>query len=79
MKTEQSGQNGPAELSASVLTGQRLSFETLLEDICERLQDTKQQGSLKQISKMEENLIELEKELDELNELLSVQSGQNAG
>jgi hypothetical protein len=66
---EQNGQNGPAELSIPVLSNQQLSFETLLEDICERLQDTKEQGSLKRIRKMEEVLEELEKELDELEKL----------
>ena len=70
MIVEQNGQNGPAELSIPVLSNQHLSFETLLEDICERLQDAKEQGSLKRIRKMEEVLEELEKELDELEKLL---------
>ena len=69
MIVEQNGQNGPAELSIPVLSSQQLSFETLLEDICERLQDAKEQGSLKRIRKMEEVLEELEKELDELEKL----------
>ena len=72
MTSEQNGQNGPAELSVPVLSNQQLSFEILLEDICERLQDTRQQGSLKRIRKMEETLDELEKELEELEELLSM-------
>ena len=69
MIIEQNGQNGPAELSIPVLSNQHLSFETLLEDICERLQDAKEQGALKRIRKMEEVLEELEKELDELEKL----------
>ena len=79
MITEQNGQNGPAELSVPVISNQHLSFETLLENICERLQDTRQQGSLKRIRKMEETLDELEKELDELEELLSIQLSRGVG
>ena len=66
MIAEQNGQNNPAELSVPVFSDKCHSFETLLENICERLQDTRQQGSLKRIRKMEESLEELEKELDEL-------------
>ena len=79
MIAEQNGQNGPAELFVPVLSSQRLSFETLLEDICERLHDTRQQGSLKRIHKMEETLDELEKELDELDGLLSAQTVRDMG
>ena len=79
MIIEQNGHNVPAELSIPVITNQHLSFETLLEGICERLQDTRQQGSLKRIQKMEETLDELEKELDEIDELLSIQTGYNPG
>ena len=79
MIAEQNGQNSPAELSVPVLSNQYLSFETLLEGICERLQDTKQQGSLKRIQKMENTLDELEKELDELEELLSMKIGRTLG
>ena len=73
---EQAGQNpafepAPAEFSVNVFSNQRLSFETLLEDICERLQDTKMQGSLKRIRKLEENLELLEQELDRLIQLNS--------
>ena len=68
MIIEQNGQNGFAEFAVPVLSNRRLSFDTLLEDVCERLQDTNQQGSLKKIRKMEETLDELEKELDELAE-----------
>ena len=69
MIIKQDGQNNPAELSVPVLSGQRLSFETILEDICDRLEDTRQQGSLKRIYKLEEILNALDKELIELNEL----------
>ncbi|MCL1812172.1 MAG: hypothetical protein FWG29_01480 [Treponema sp.] len=79
MITEQNGQNGPAELSVPVIFNQHHSFEILLEDICDRLQDTRQQGSLKRIRKMEVTLDELEKELDELDELLSIRIGQPPG
>ena len=72
MIAEQNGHAGHAELSVPVISNQNLSFETLLEDICERLQDTKQQGSLKRISKLEKTLDELEKELNELEELVSI-------
>jgi hypothetical protein len=40
------------------------AFEALLDRICDRLQDTKQQGSLKRLQKMEEILDSLERELD---------------
>lgn len=79
MITEQNGHNGHADLSISVVSNQYLSFETLLEDICERLQDTNQQGSLKRIYKLEQNLDELEKELNELEELLSVKISRSTG
>ena len=81
MRAEQNGQNPaleptPVEISVPFLSRQNLSFETLLEDMCERLQDAKQQGSLKQIRKMEETLDDLEKELAELEEMLSMPVGQ---
>jgi len=69
---EQTGQNGPAELSVRVFPNQQLSFETLLDEICERLHDTRQQGSLKRIRKLEELLDKLEQELEEL---LALQNG----
>ena len=68
MTTEQSGQNGSAELSVPVLSNQQLSFETLLEDICDRLKETQEEGSLKKIHKLEHSLDVLEKELDEFKE-----------
>ncbi|MDR2663202.1 MAG: hypothetical protein LBC31_09425 [Treponema sp.] len=40
------------------------SFETMLDEICERLQDTRYQYSLRRIRKMEEALDDLERELD---------------
>jgi len=40
------------------------SFQTLLDEVCERLQDTKFQGSLRRIQKMEEILDALEQELE---------------
>ena len=66
MIIEQNGQNGPAELSVPVLSNQHLSFENLLENICERLQEARQHGSLKRIQKMEETLDLIEEELKEL-------------
>jgi len=66
---EQTGQNEPAEFSVGVFSNQRLSFETLLDEMCERLYDTRQQGSLKRIRKLEALLDELEQELEELSSL----------
>ena len=63
---EQTGQNGSAELSVRVFLNQQLSFETLLDEICERLHDTRQQGSLKKIRELEGLLDKLEQELKEL-------------
>ena len=71
MTVEQTGPNpalepGPAELSVRSLSNQQLSFENLLDEVCERLQDTRHQGSLKRILKLEETLNTLTRELDEL-------------
>ena len=68
---EQSGQSpaqepGPAGISVQVLSNQFPSFETLLEDICGRLEDSKQQFSLKRLRKLEETLELIEQELEEL-------------
>jgi hypothetical protein len=63
---DQTGQNGPAEFSVRVFPNQQLSFETLLDETCERLHDTRQQGSLKRIRGLEVLLDELERELEEL-------------
>ena len=63
---EQTGQNGPAELSVRDLSNQHFSFDSFLDEVCERLQDTRQQGSLKRIRKLEETLDALDRELDEL-------------
>ena len=63
---EQTGQNGPAELSVRDLSNQHFSFDSFLDEVCERLQDTRQQGSLKRIRKLEEILDTLDRELDEL-------------
>jgi len=71
---EQNGQNSPAELSVPVLSNQQLSFENLLENICERLHDTRLQGSLKRIQRMEETLNVIEIELEEL---LALQTGRD--
>jgi hypothetical protein len=46
---------------------QYLSFETILETMCERLQDTKEQGSLKRLRKLEAVLEAIEQELDDLS------------
>jgi hypothetical protein len=69
---EYEGQNNPAELSVPVISSQLLSFENILDNICERLTDTKQQGSLKKIHKLEETLNDLEKEINEILELIPV-------
>jgi len=42
----------------------RPAFQTLLDEVCERLQDTKLQGSLRRIQKLEEILDALEQELE---------------
>ncbi|MDR0599488.1 MAG: hypothetical protein LBG84_05325 [Treponema sp.] len=42
------------------------SFEVLLDQMCERLQKTQTQGSLRRIQKMEAALDALERELDEM-------------
>ena len=63
---EQTGQNGSAELSVRELENRQLSFDTFLDDVCDRLQDIRQKGSLKRIRKLEERLDALDKELDEL-------------
>ena len=71
MKTEQTGQNpaskhGSSDLSVPEYSGDPLLFETLLDDICDRLHDTRQQGSLKRIRRLETILDALDKELNEL-------------
>lgn len=66
MTIEQTGQNGPAELSVRLLLDKHLAFETLLDEICERLNDTRQHGSIKRIRRLEEILDALAEELDEL-------------
>ena len=40
------------------------SFDTLLDEVCERLQDTRLQGSLRRIQKLEDLLDDLEQELE---------------
>jgi hypothetical protein len=65
----QGGQPGPAGLFGSpLLVSETPSFEVLLDEICERLQDTRTGNSLKRIKKMEEILDSLERELDEILE-----------
>ncbi|MDR2700980.1 MAG: hypothetical protein LBB72_00950 [Spirochaetaceae bacterium] len=49
-----------------ILSGGKPSFQSLLDDVCERLQGTRQQGSLRRIHKLEEILNTLEKELGEI-------------
>jgi len=63
---EQTGQNGQAEHSVRLQLNQHLSFETLLDEICERLKDTRQQGSLRRIRRLYGILDTLEQELNEL-------------
>ncbi|GHV86170.1 hypothetical protein AGMMS50230_17780 [Spirochaetia bacterium] len=48
-----------------------VSFETMLDEICERLEDTNHQGSLKRIQKLEAALVLIE---DELNTILADRS-----
>ena len=79
MTAEQDGQNSPADLSVPVISSQILSFENILEDICERLQDTRQQGSLKKIQKLETALDELEKELNEIQGQVACQINRQRG
>jgi len=43
-----------------------VSFETVLDTTCERLEERQIQYSLRRIGEMEEELKKLEKELDEL-------------
>jgi len=71
MTIEQSGTNsaskpGPADPSVGMLFNQETSFETLIDEVCERLQDTRQQGYLKRIKKLNETLDALDVELDQL-------------
>ena len=71
MTIEQSGTNsaskpGPADPSVGMLFNQETSFETLIDEVCERLQDTRQQGYLKRIKKLSETLDALDLELDQL-------------
>jgi hypothetical protein len=42
------------------------SFDTLLDEVCERLQNTSHKGSLRRLKKLEETLAVLERELEEL-------------
>jgi hypothetical protein len=64
------GKNGSAgEISGIqrvILSEGKPSFQTILDDVCERLQGTMQQGSLRRIQKLEESLRLLEEELNEL-------------
>jgi len=67
-------QAGPAgEISGIqrvILSGGKPSFQNLLDDVCERLQGTMQQGSLRRIQKLEEILNTLEEELKEIQTIL---------
>jgi len=45
--------------------GGKPSFQTLLDEVCDRLQDARLQGSLRRIQKLEETLNVLERELEE--------------
>jgi hypothetical protein len=58
------GPLGEPDAKVPSLSGEKLSFESMLDEICERLQDTRYQHSLRRIQKMEETLNELERELN---------------
>jgi hypothetical protein len=64
------GQTGSAGeipgIQRVILSEGKPSFQTLLDDVCERLQGTRQQGSLRRIQKLEEILGTLEVELNDL-------------
>jgi ABC-type transporter Mla subunit MlaD len=60
-----------------ILSGGKPSFQSLLDDVCERLQDTRQQGSLRRIQKLEKILNILEEELDEIQAIF--QDAHQAG
>jgi hypothetical protein len=67
-------QAGPADFGTNSVSNPLLvsdddeysSFAALLDKTCERLQDTKNQGSLRRIQKLEEILNSLERELDDI-------------
>jgi len=67
-------QAGPAgEISGIqrvILSGGKPSFQSLLDDVCQRLQGTMQQGSLRRIQKLEEILNILEEELEGIQAIL---------
>jgi len=44
--------------------GGKPAFQTLLDEVCERLKDTRLQGSLRRIQKLEETLNVLQRELE---------------
>jgi hypothetical protein len=50
------------------------SFNTLLDEVCERLQSASYKGSLRRIQKLEEILAVLEMELEELQKEASLSS-----
>jgi hypothetical protein len=56
----------PPGIQRVILSGGKPSFQTLLDDVCERLQETRQQCSLRRIQKLEEILNILEEELNKL-------------
>jgi hypothetical protein len=75
----------PNEFSALqriILPGENFSFEkpsfdSLLDEVCERLQFTNYRGSLRRIQKLEETLAMLERELEEIQkEALSSSIGK---
>jgi len=69
----QSGPSGEIPgIKRVILSGGKPSFQSLLDDVCERLQGTIQQGSLRRIQKLEKILDTLEEELDEIQALFQV-------
>jgi len=67
-------QAGPAgEISGIhrvILSGGKPYFQSLLDDVCQRLQGTIQQGSLRRIQKLEDILNTLEEELEGIQAIL---------
>jgi hypothetical protein len=67
--TDQAGPDSGASNSVSnplLVSDEHPSFEALLDNVCERLEDTRNQGSLRRIQKLEEILNSLEGELDDI-------------
>ena len=69
MITEQTGpglRDYPAEPGSENLIPERPSFETMLDEVCERLEDTCYSGYIKRINKLEKTLDLLNQELEDI-------------